>query len=183
MRIEGSPNSLNFDCVEAAFQLIKIILSYDLHALQGGANVDKPAKIKSAGQKVTINQSWFESINEEEPVSQSTMIYLQAWAATCPAHHALLYKLIDDAVTFGVHPNNVHIHEHNPDYIYGTGSHTQDFKILFNTPFSPKGKDILGKAISSIARKVFELKTLGAYIHWFEDTHPPLFKLNPNARV
>jgi hypothetical protein len=94
-------------------------------------------------------------------------------------HHAVLLKLMSEA---GVEPDNVYFHEHNPDDNYGTGSHENDFESLFVCPYNPRGKDILGKSITEVARKVLELGTHENYVGWFEATYQPLFCLNNDAK-
>ena len=177
---DGCAVGLKFSCVEALFQYVKIVLSDDDVALKRAVeNAEKPSEIKKAGGNVKILDEWFyKSTIYGDPVSWITMEYAQAWAATCLYHFNVLKQLMQEAVDMGVDPLKVYFHEHNGDKIYGTGCNPQDFKVLFEPDFTPpQDGDVMGKALTKAARKVWELQYWNRYVEWFKDTYPPLFVL------
>ena len=85
--------------------------------------------------------------------------------------------MMTDAVGLGVNPKDVHFFEYNDDTTYGTNNNPTDFAPLFSSTYGSMGKNVFGKAITTVARKVHELGTYEAYREWFDSTYKPLFVL------
>lgn len=176
LRVEGSDIRLNFPNVEAFFQLLKAILTGDVSILEKAMEQMKPGALKDfMGEVKGIPNAWFKAIDgASRPLAFDAMEFLQAWAATCPVRHATLLEIMKAA---GVDAQYVDIHEHNGDGNYGTKSLPEDIRPLFDHDYMPKGGNVMGSAITAVARKVVELETHAAYVAWFEGNFAPVFKL------
>jgi hypothetical protein len=178
VKIVGNTRSiageLSFPCVEAAFQLIKGVLSGATDKLTDAVKITSPGALKGFGRKFPLasDNPWLKA-NEEYviPVAFTTMYFLQAWAATCENRWNLLYFLMHRASQqFRVSPDNVFFYEHNDDTNYGTGCHPDDCRVLFSQDIGKKGENVLGKALSKTARLVYASKTYERYRDWFIET-------------
>ena len=177
MPVAGSETGIDFLSVEAAFQIIKALLTRNQEILDGALDQKKPGDLKTfMGKAVGIPKSWFEATDGECPWSQLAMEYLQAWAATCPVRHSAIVNLINTAKGLGATIDNIFIHEHNQDGTYGTSCFPSDVRPLFDRDFAPKG-DIMGKAVTAVARKIDELGTHEAYVAYFKANYAPIFKV------
>jgi hypothetical protein len=178
LRVEGSDICLNFPNVEAPFQLFKAILTGDVSILEKALGQKKAGELKNfMGQVKGIPASWFSAVDgASQPMNIEAMGFLQYWAATCPVRHETLCKIMKAA---GVDAEYVDIYEYNDDGNYGTKNHPEDIRPLFDHDFVPKGGNVMGRAITAVARKVVELKTHAAYVAWFEESFAPIFKLDP----
>jgi hypothetical protein len=178
LKIGKSAQMLKFQCVESVFQLIKIIVSKDYidgyPKLNLAVTQPDPGEIKSVGRSIkTVDPNWFnkESGKYTDTVSETTMYFLQAWAATCPTRHRVLLTLMRNAVGQAVDPENVYFYEHvDFDDLYGTGCNSDDFEVMFSDAIESKGQNIMGKALKQTALKVWKLETHEKYIDWFKKT-------------
>ena len=175
--VAGSETGIEFLSVEAAFQMVKAMLTRNAETLKGALSQKKPGDLKAFMNKATgIPEAWFKSIDGEKQMAHAVMEYLQAWAATCPVRHAILVFLISTAKGLGASIESISIHEHNEDPNYGTSCLPSDFRPLFDSDFAPKG-DVFGRAITAVARKVDELGTHEAYVAYFKANYAPIFAL------
>jgi hypothetical protein len=176
LRVEGSDVYLNFPNVEAVFQLLKAILTGDASILEEAMGQKKPGDLKKFMNKVKgIPDAWFNAVDgASQSLAYDAMEFLQFWAATCPVRHETLRRIMEAA---GVDAEHVDIYEHNEDGNYGTKSLPEDIRPLFDHDYVPKGGNVMGRAITAVARKVVELKTHAAYVAWFEGNFAPIFKL------
>ena len=177
LKVKGSDVELTFSNVEALFQMFKAILTGDDSVLEAAVGQKKPGGLKQLMGKVKVPDSWFSSMSED------AMRFSQFWAATCPVRFATLGKIVSTAASYGVNPEDTYIHEYGPDRIYGTACLPGDVRPLFKYDFVPKGGNVMGSAITAVARKVAELGTHEAYVSWFEGNFAPVFVLEEEAVV
>jgi hypothetical protein len=118
----------------------------------------------------------------ENSLAFKTLLACERWGGTCPKFHALLHKLVHEAVEKGVDPLRVFFYEHNEDKNYSTGFDYRVIRPFFEAEFLENGfklpgQNFAGIAITQVARMVYELETHEAYVAWYKANSPPLFEL------